>query len=72
MGPIYYKNKFIDLSPVHLRPEIPKMDFSLEYTIVTRFFKGDWKQAAKISSFEKKPENGGIPAMARQAIRNVQ
>mgnify|MGYP000517878303 CR=1 FL=1 len=27
MGPIYYKNKFIDLSPVHLRPEIPKMDF---------------------------------------------
>ena len=22
-----------------------------------------WKQAAKISSFEKKPENGGIPAM---------
>ena len=24
MGPIYYKNKFIDLSPVHLRPEIPK------------------------------------------------
>ena len=48
MGPIYYKNKFIDLSPVHLRPEIPKMDFSLEYTIVTRFFKGDWKQAAQI------------------------
>ena len=30
-----------------------------------------WKQAVRISSFEKNPENGGIPAMARQAIRKV-
>ena len=28
-------------------------------------------QAVRISSFEKKPENGGIPAIARQEIRNV-
>ena len=32
----------------------------------------NWKQAVRISSFEKKPENGGMPAMARQAMRNVQ
>ena len=31
----------------------------------------NWKQAASISSLEKKPENGGMPAIARQAIRNV-
>ena len=30
------------------------------------------KHAAKISSFEKNPEKGGIPEIARQAIRNVQ
>ena len=29
------------------------------------------KQAVSISSFEKKPENGGMPEMARQAMRNV-
>ena len=31
----------------------------------------NWKQAVRISSFEKKPENGGIPAMAKQAIKKV-
>ena len=34
-------------------------------TVITQPIAGlYWKQAAKISSFEKKPENGGIPAMA--------
>lgn len=32
----------------------------------------NWKQAVRISSLEKKPENGQIPEIARQAIRNVQ
>ena len=31
----------------------------------------NWKQAVNISSLEKNPENGGMPAMARQAIRKV-
>ena len=31
----------------------------------------NWKQAASISSFEKKPLSGQMPAMARQAMRNV-
>lgn len=48
MGPIYHKNEYIDLSPVHLRPEIPALDFSLEYMVVTRFFTGDWRSAADI------------------------
>ena len=30
-----------------------------------------WKAAANISSLEKKPENGGMPAIAKQAMRNV-
>lgn len=41
-------------------------------TVITQPIVGlYWKQAARISSLEKKPENGGIPAMARQAIRKV-
>ena len=31
-----------------------------------------WKQAVMISSFELKPEKNGMPAMARQEMRNVQ
>ena len=31
----------------------------------------NWKHAVRISSLEKNPENGGIPAMARHAMRNV-
>lgn len=29
----------------------------------------NWKQAAMISSLEKKPLKGGMPAMARQPMR---
>ena len=42
-------------------------------TVITHPITGlNAKQAVRISSLEKKPENGGIPEMARQAIRNVQ
>src|SRR3712207_5505567 len=42
-------------------------------TVITQPIVGLYpKHAARISSFEKNPENGGMPAMARQAIRNVQ
>lgn len=45
-GPILRDEDRIDLSPVHLRPELGGLDFSLEYPVVTRFFKGDWQDAA--------------------------
>lgn len=48
MGPIYCRNKYIDLTPVHLRPEQGRTDVTLDYKVVTRFFKGDWKDAADI------------------------
>ncbi len=48
MGPVYCKPEFIDLSPVHLRPETAGMNFDLEYMVITRFFNGDWKSAAEI------------------------
>lgn len=45
-GPILTAPNAIDLAPVHLRPEIPALDFELEYPVVTRLFQGDWQAAA--------------------------
>ena len=46
MGPVLRAENQIDLSPVHLRPELGGHSFTLEYPVVTRFFYGDWQDAA--------------------------
>ena len=45
-GPVLAAPDQVDLAPVHLRPEIGGLDFTLEYPVVTRFFTGDWQAAA--------------------------
>lgn len=45
-GPVRAGENGIDLSPVHLRPEVGGLSFSLEYPVVTRCFTGDWQAAA--------------------------
>lgn len=46
LGPVLRDESRIDFAPVHLRPETGGLDFSLEYPVVTRFFEGDWQDAA--------------------------
>lgn len=46
LGPVLLDEDRIDLAPVHLRPETGGLDFALEYPVVTRFFTGDWQDAA--------------------------
>ncbi len=43
-----------------------KMQSLRQCTVITQPITGlNWKQAARISSLEKKPENGQIPEMAK-------
>ncbi len=46
LGPVLREEGQVDFAPVHLRPEIGGESFSLEYPVVTRFFTGDWQDAA--------------------------
>lgn len=48
IGPVYDGKDSVDMTIVHLRPEIPKLNFKLEYKTISRFFEGDWKTAADI------------------------